>query len=182
MKIGIIFIMISAVVPLLLASLGKSTPHHSNLIFTYPRPILYVGMLGVLATSLSITMIFVKNQFEYRFLPLLLPVALIHIGSWYLILLQANWQIELSEAGFIVRNIFRRKKICSYSEICKIVMYYTPKRDVAQKIKLFMGRKRIIIECTMGNSPEFEKKFLKMVKKVKRNDEQFTIEKVNSKI
>ena len=114
MKIGIIFIMISAVVPLLLASLGKSTTHHSNLIFTYPRPILYVGMLGVLATSLSITMIFVKNQFEYRFLPLLLPVALIHIGSWYLILLQTNWRIELSEDGFIVRNLFRRKKIYSY--------------------------------------------------------------------
>ena len=182
MKIGIIFIVISAVVRLLLASLGKSTIHRSNLIFTYPRPILYVGMLGVLATSLSITMIFVKNQFEYRFLPLLLPVALIHIGSWYLILLQANWQIELSEDGFIVRNIFRRKKICSYSEICKIVMYYTPKRDVAQKIKLVMGRKCIIIECTMGNYPEFEKNLLKMVKKVKKNDDQFTIEKVNSKI
>ena len=130
MKIGIIFIIISAVVPLLLAWLGKSTIHHSDFIFTYPRPILYVGMLGVLATSLSITMIFVKNQFEYRFLPLLLSVALIHIGSWYLIVLQTNWRIELSEDGFIVRNIFRRKKTYNYLEICKIVMYYTPKKDV----------------------------------------------------
>lgn len=182
MRIGIIFVIVSIIVPLFLKYIGESIGDNSSDVFRYPRLVLYAGILGILSTFLSITMIFVKEQFEYKFVPLLLFVVLIHVGSWYLVILQANWKFEFLDNHFIVQNIFGKKRAYSYSKITKVKMYFHSESDVAQKIKIVIDGNSIVVEKNIENYSCFRKQLVRKLKKLKKDGVDITVETVHRKI
>ena len=163
-----IYILILGVVPVFLAILITINKQKitSESVLRYPRFFMMVGCRGNMTISLIAFFYLWTEKFEYKMLPVLLLIALLFCGGFYLILLFLNWKLEFLDEQFVYTNLFGKTTSFQYSEITKIIIY-PEKWGGPEKYKIITSSKAITVECLVCNYSVFLKTLKKRMNKNK---------------
>ena len=164
---GILIIVIEILISLILtARRGKNV---NKTTFRYPKAVSIAGILGAATTAIPLWLGFLKGDHIglhwISIVFLISACALIHLGSCYLILLGANWKIELSDEGLKYTNWFAKKKCIPYSCIIEIKAFNNLKNTKIEKYKIYYQDKVITVDYLIEGFDCFFKTLKKMIKR-----------------
>lgn len=163
---GILIIVIEILIPLILTV--RRSKHIDKTTFRYPKTVSIAGILGAATSAIPLWLGFLKGDhigLHWISIVFLISVcALIHLGSCYLILLGANWKIELSDEGLKYTNWFGKKKCIPYSCIIEIKAFNDLKNTKIEKYKIYYQDKVITVDYLIEGFDSFLKTLKRRIK------------------
>lgn len=166
MKYGIIFLIISAVTPIIMAKLMMPKHDENKEILRYPSHCIFFGVTGNVFIALA-TILAIMDDHNiktiYMFI-MVISIMPLYLGTIYLILLGTVWKFEVYDTYFVFRNVFGKKKRYEYSQITKVTKI-TNRHGKVEKIKLVLDTRTITITYMVVNFKTFENTLKKHFRK-----------------
>lgn len=125
-----------------------------------PRKILFIsGLVGTLLWDIFIIWCLIANTEEYIWAAVFAFLFSL-LGIWF-IMYYLNWRIELRDEEFIFRNMFRKKTTYKYTDI-------THFKRTQYGFNIYIGKKKISIDCFIQGAKEMEKRIQNLHFKIKK--------------
>ena len=166
MKYGILFLIVSLVIPIVLAKLMTPKHDENKEILRYPSHCKFVGITGSVFIALATILTIMDDhgiKIIYMFI-LVISIIPLFLGTIYLVLLGIVWKFEMYDTCFVFRNAFGKKRRYEYSQITK-VSKITNRYGNVEKIKLVLDTQTITITAMVVNFESFENTLKKHLRK-----------------
>ena len=152
-------------VPILLTAIRLKTykSNESSNTFRYPKSFWIIGFIGIVIPGIAMSLPFLTNRYESRYLFLILSPLIVVLGSIYLMLMSLSWKFEFREEYFFYRNFLGFKKQYKYSEITRILVCYKKREQFPEKCKVYVGKKVITVDNFAMRGHDFLKEIKKHI-------------------
>ena len=163
-------LLIYALVPLIIGIVSaRSANDTSELnIMKYSKFFLIVGILGNITVIIAFILCTLQGYENIRVAIFCISVCSIMflIGLW-LSFLTLNWRLIFDENVLIYKNILGITRRYNYSDITRIRACYNRDRSKLEKYKIYIGKRKITVECLVKNFGSFERLMKNRLKKAK---------------
>ncbi len=174
----IIPMLICTLVPLILWIVSLCLDNYISLssVIEYPKFFLMCSIGGILTVIISLVLCMFQGLDENisASIFVLSSLSALFLMFLWLFLTSLNWKLIIEDEELIHKNFLGITKKYKYSEITRIVVCYNRNVNKIEKYKLYIGKRKITIECITKNYASFERLIKRGLRK-SNNQLQFEV-------